>query len=395
MGVLDGKTEFGTITGAGAAETMAPPIIAPDPKRRSLTTETSTTLNWMKEFFNTTSEPKGHGFTQANLDNDFACYTFEPKASLPLKVIVLDDTCKENPYAKYSSYARGCLDQKRYDWLVNELEQGPGRGQAHDHRGSCPGRAATECPRRAAREPDPTRLAPLPNWTVIPLFFSLCPTCKQGDPLENFTPVPPYTVVNDATLLATLHNYSNLILWMSGHRHINTVTPQPAPAGTGPEFGFWEVETPSLRDHPQQFRTYQIVRNDNNTVSIFITDVDPAVQGTGSPAEKSRGYALGAGRIDLGLSTIPSGLTDTTPHVYNAELIKPLPAPYTLTVNVTGPGTVISSPYSGINSATGSLFGDLSSRHAGDPRRRARPRGRFCRVVHLRRPVDLHHADEQ
>lgn len=55
------------------------------------------------------------------------------------------------------------------------------------------------------------------------------------------------------------------------------------------------VETLSLRDHPQQFRTFQIVRNDNNTISIFITDVDPTVQGTGSPAEKSRGYALGAG----------------------------------------------------------------------------------------------------
>ena len=73
------------------------PIIAADRNRRTLSTETSTSLNWMKEFFNTTSKPKGHGFTQANLDNDFASYTFEPKASVPLKVIVLDDTCKENP----------------------------------------------------------------------------------------------------------------------------------------------------------------------------------------------------------------------------------------------------------------------------------------------------------
>lgn len=355
MGVLDGKTEFGTITGYGAAETMAPPIIAPDPKRRSLTTATSTTLNWMKEFFDTTSEPKGHGFSQANLDNDFACYTFEPKANVPLKVIVLDDTCKENPYAKYSSYARGCLDQKRYDWLVNELERGQAEGKlmiiaAHVPVG--PQLNITDAP---LVKPTPPATEPLPNTTLVPLFFSLCPTCKEGDPLENFTPVPPYTIVNDAMLLSTLHNYSNLILWMSGHRHINTVTPQPAPAGANPEFGFWEVETPSLRDHPQQFRTYQIVRNDNNTVSIFVTDVDPAVQGTGSPAEKSRGYALGAGRISLGMTTIPSGLADVTSHAYNAELIKPLPAPYTLTVNVTGPGSVISSPYSGINTADGCM----------------------------------------
>jgi len=354
MGVLDGKTEFGTITGAGEAVSMAAPVIAPDPKRRSLTTETSTTLNWMKEFFHTTSEPKGHGFTQANLDNDFACYTFEPKANLPLKVIVLDDTCKENPYAKYSSYARGCLDQKRYDWLVNELERGQAEGKLMIIAAHVPVGPRLNIPDAPLVNPIPPATTPLPNKTIIPLFFTLCPTCKEGDPIENFTPVPPYTVVNDAMLLSTLHNYSNLILWMSGHRHINTVTPQPAPDPVNhPEFGFWEVETPSLRDHPQQFRTFQIVRNDDNTVSIFITDVDPAVQGD-SPAAKSRGYALGASRIAAGFSQTPCGLTDVTSHAYNAELIQPLPPPYTLTVDVAGPGSVISSPYSGINTSAGS-----------------------------------------
>ncbi len=353
MGVLDGKTEFGTITGEGEAASMAAPVIAPDPKRRSLTTETSTTLNWMKEFFKTTSEPKGHGFTQANLDSDFACYSFEPKASVPLKVIVLDDTCKENPYAKYNSYARGCLDQKRYGWLVSELDKGQAEGKLMIIAAHIPVGPRLNVPDAPLTKPVPPATQALPNSTVIPLFLSLCPTCKEGDPLDSFTPVPPYTVVNDATLLATLHNYPNLLLWIAGHRHVNTVTPQPAPAGAGQEYGFWEVETPSLRDHPQQFRTYQIVRNDNNTVSIFVTDVDPAVQGD-SPAAKSRGYALGAFRIAAGVSTIPSGLTDITSHAYNAELIKPLPAPYTLTVNVAGPGSVVSSPYSGINTAGGS-----------------------------------------
>jgi hypothetical protein len=141
-------------------------------------------------------------------------------------------------------------------------------------------------------------------------------------------------------LLDTLHNYPNLILWISGHRHQNTVTPQPAPENKGPEYGFWEVETSSLRDFPQQFRTFRIVRNNNNTVSIFITDVDPAVQNN-SPAAKSRGYAIGANRIAKGV------LTDTNPYAYNAELIKPLP--YTITVRVIGSGIVNSSPYSGVN----------------------------------------------
>ncbi len=127
-------------------------------------------------------------------------------------------------------------------------------------------------------------------------------------------------------LLDTLHNYPNLILWISGHRHINTVTPQPAPDPKGPECGFWEVETSSLRDFPQQFRTFKIVRNSNDTISIFVTDVDPAVQDDpaarpGSPAAKSRGYAIGANRIAAGE---PGAFTDTTAHVYNAELVKHL-----------------------------------------------------------------------
>jgi hypothetical protein len=333
-------------------------IVAADPKRHALSTETSTSLNWMKEFFRTTSNPRGQGFTQANLDRDFASYAFEPKTSVPLKVIVLDDTCKTNPYVSaipLSSYARGCLDQTRYEWLVNELDQGQAEGKLMIIAAHIPVGPQSNLP------DNPVKQGGFANNATLPLFLSTCTLasvpvgvpCPEGTALEYNDPVPPYTVVADATLLATLHNYPNLLLWISGHRHINTVTPQPALSGQGAEYGFWEVETPSLRDFPQQFRTFKIVRNTNNTVSIFITDVDPAVQENPSapheslsPAAKSRGYAIGANRISVG-GTI--AFTDATPHVYNAELIKPLADPYTMTVNVTGPGTVISSPYSGIH----------------------------------------------
>jgi len=326
VGTIDGSTPYGTIIYGGATSTMKQPVVASDPKRRSLTTDTSQTLNWMKQFFNTTSEPKGHGFTQANLDNDFACYTFEPKASVPLKVIVLDDVCKMNQMQG----GGGCLDQARYDWLINELNQGQAEGKLMIIAAHIPVGPQLNVP--DAPPPPPSDNITITNSTVIPLFTSTCtdlpkpgqppPTpgfpCPEGVDISHNAPFLPYSVVTDSTLLRTLHNYPNLILWISGHRHINTVTPQPAPYDKGPEFGFWEVETSSLRDFPQQFRTFKIVRNDNNTVSIFITNVDPAVQGTGSPAAKSRGYAIGANRIATGT------LTDATSHVYNAELVKQL-----------------------------------------------------------------------
>ena len=233
---------------------------------------------------------------------------------------MLDDTCKENPYAAQSSYARACLDQPRYDWLINELNQGQIDGKLMIIAAHIPVGPQSNIPDNPVTAPADNQT--LDNRKILPLFLS---TVHLGE-APPYEPLTPYNVVTDEMLLATLHNYPNLILWIAGHRHINTVTPQPAPAPKGPECGFWEVETSSLRDFPQEFRTFKIVRNSNNTISIFVTDVDPAVQDDpavqpGSPAAKSRGYAIGANRIAAGT---PNAFTDTTSHVYNAELVKPL-----------------------------------------------------------------------
>jgi len=109
-------------------------------------------------------------------------------------------------------------------------------------------------------------------------------------------------------------------MWMSGHRHVNVVTPQPFNTNDftdQPERSFWEVETASLRDFPQHFRTFDIRRNADNTISIITTNVDPAVS-QGSPAANSRRYAVGASRI---FNATTQRITDGTSHAYNAELV--------------------------------------------------------------------------
>ena len=123
----------------------------------------------------------------------------------------------------------------------------------------------------------------------------------------------PNAPLSEATLIAKLHTYPNLILWVAGHRHLNKVTALKSPDAAHSELGFWEVETPSLREFPQQIRTFEIVRNSNNTVSIFATDVDPAVK-EGSFAAISRSYAIAAHQI----FKLP------VPQIYNAELVKQL-----------------------------------------------------------------------
>ena len=280
MGVVDGTTEWGTIIYAGALQT--PPKVAADQNRRSLSIS-----QWMGEFFNTTSEPIGHGFTEQTVIEGFACYHFYPKADVPVKVIVLDDTDKTG-----AACAKCSLDQKRYDWLINELKEG--------------------------QEAD--------ELMIICAHIPIAPYAQQPSPeawsLWNTNVTKP---VDEQGLIAKLHEYPNLAFWIAGHVHRNTITPQPNP--DTPEYGFWVIETPSLRDFPQQFRHIQIVRNGDNNISTFVLSVDHAAAPLGdlaaSPALKSRYCAVGAQQIYACPAQQGPGM-DPNSCVYNAELVTQL-----------------------------------------------------------------------
>jgi hypothetical protein len=125
--------------------------------------------------------------------------------------------------------------------------------------------------------------------------------------------------VSEGDLIAKLQTYPNLLMWTSGHRHLNNVTAQYSPDPEHPELGFWVVESPSLREFPQQFRTFEVVLNSDNTISLFVTDVDPNVEGN-MLAERSRSYAIAAYQIFN--ATLPNQPTGSLS--YNAELVKQL-----------------------------------------------------------------------
>nr|WP_320161086.1 TIGR03768 family metallophosphoesterase [uncultured Methanoregula sp.] len=273
-GAIDGRTKYGDVIGAGrvSAFNTSPTIPAADPNRRAISRP-----EWMGEFFITNSSPGGHGFNRSDVPAGFASYSFEPRSDVPIKVIVLDDTQKDtDPNTTF--YMSGSLDIARYNWLVNELETGQAEGKLMI--------VASHIPIRNEL-PDSPKL-----WTRT-------------------------SPVSEQKLIATLHAYPNLILWVAGHIHKNTVTPFPSTDPAHPELGFWEVETPSLRDFPQEFRSFEIVRNSDNTISIFALDIDPSVS-DGSPAAISRSYAVASMQIfNNTIVPSPSG-------VYNAELVKQL-----------------------------------------------------------------------
>ena len=124
MGVFDGSTPYGDIIKAGPVGNFSSaPKVAADPDRRSLLR-----TEWMNEFFNTSSSPVGHGFNLTDANNGFACYSFVPKSNIPIKVIVLDDTQKEDD-GSADIHGHGFLDQARWAWLKKELADGDAAGQ--------------------------------------------------------------------------------------------------------------------------------------------------------------------------------------------------------------------------------------------------------------------------
>lgn len=276
MGAIDGRTVFGDIIGVGAETdfTTPPKVVAADPNRRSLTRK-----EWMNEFFNTSSSPNGHGFSQSNVETGFACYSFEPKSDVPIKVIVLDDTQSDSDPNSGLPFAFGSLDQERYNWLVSELDKGQTEGKLMIIAAHIPIGVGTSI------------TSPTPSlWSAI-------------------------SPISQETLIAKLHTYPNLLMWIAGHRHVNVVTPFKSPDPNHPELGFWGVETSSLRDFPQQFRTLEILRNSDNTISITTTNVDPAVADM-SPAAISRSYGVASFQLFQYLQPSPT--------VFNGELIKQL-----------------------------------------------------------------------
>lgn len=262
-GALDWSSEYGSMTGGWlVSDFKVPPKIVADQNRHFLSTK-----QWINEFFNTSSSPIGHWFSKENIDKNFFSYTFEPKSNIPLKIIVLDDTQNDENFDLFEQWY---LDKQQYDWLINELD----KWQA--------------------------------EWKLM-IIASHVPLWIIGLKSKSFISAKP--------LIAKLNNYSNLIMWMSWHRHRNVVTARKSPDTNHPELWFWEVETASLKDFPQQMRMFDITYNSDNTLSIFATNVDVAVKDN-SFAAISRWYAIAAMQIFTEKLALPPTWT------YNAELVK-------------------------------------------------------------------------
>lgn len=308
MGVIDGSTTTGKIIKAGPVGNFSSaPKVIPDVKRRSLTK-----AKWTDEFFNTSTYPVGHGFNlvPSGKTSDFTCYSFVPKSELPLKVIVLDNTQREDD-GDPSIHGRGFLDNERWQWLKEELQTGSDAGQL----------MIIACHIPIAVSPHKADSADGRDT-----YMDWYENTRSGT-MDNAVTLP--------NLIAELHSHPNLLMIAAGHRHLNTVK---AFVHDEPERGFWQVETSSLFNFPQQLRLFDISLNSDYTISISVTNVDPAVK-EGTPAWTARKYAVATQQIaktnldvnQVGADPKYPGIKDPTIEPinknigsYNAQLLKKL-----------------------------------------------------------------------
>jgi metallophosphoesterase (TIGR03767 family) len=210
-----------TLDPRGLATLLAGPArtVTPDPDRRFVSR-----VETIREHFNTTSWPKGHGFGRSNLATGNAYYGFDQGV---VRGIVLDTV---NP----NGGSEGSIDAAQHAWLERELTAGSSR-----HRG-----------RR-------DRLFVVFSHHTIGSMDN-----TVGEPGR----------VDGAGVRDLLLRFPNVVLWVNGHTHRNTVTPHRAPGGGG----FWEVNTAAHIDWPQQSRVLELVDNSDGTLSIFATVLDMA-----------------------------------------------------------------------------------------------------------------------
>ena len=192
--------------------------VAADRGRRPVTRQ-----EFVAAHFRPGAEPRGHGFTEANRRDGTAYYVHDTPA---IRFIALDTNC-------LAGGANGCLDQTQARWLEGRL--------AEVHAGY---RAASG---ELVRTGHADRLVVLFSHHGVDTLTNTRYGHRgpDGEPL-----------LGAAEFVALLHRFGNVVLWLNGHTHINSVIARRS--ADDPRRGFWEVTTCAVVDWPCQTRVVEV-----------------------------------------------------------------------------------------------------------------------------------------
>ena len=243
---FDDPSRLGELFTQPGAPTI--PVTA-DPARRYVSRR-----EWMEGHLKSSGRPRGHGFTQANLDENRAYYAADVG---PIRWLVLDTV---NP----GGYASGNIGQRQLDWLDAELTKAD-------------------------------------KQRKLTMLFSHHGLRSLDNPLQNPDPLagadgndnPRY---NADAVLEVIAKHDCVIAWVNGHTHENIIETQ---AGK-----FWDIGTAAHIDFPAQSRLIEVVDNRDGTLSIFTTMVDHEDDPIASFARElmandpQKGFGYGEGKVE-------------------------------------------------------------------------------------------------
>jgi len=232
--------------------------VPPDPNRRIVSTVEYKELH--------AGPDKSHGFGYVNegqnsaSDRTASYYAFSPAPGF--RFIGLDTVA-------IGGGANGNVDDPQYRWLENELDRAS--SVSYNQNG------------KLVRDGDKDRLIVLFGHHTIA-------TMDNATPDEDAGPcgTPPQPGCDaDPRLSTPLHlgrtgkesirkllfRYPNVVAAVTGHTHHNDIV---AHKTKGRKRGFWELNTASHVDYPQQSRLIEVMDNADGTLSIFGTIVDQA-----------------------------------------------------------------------------------------------------------------------
>ena len=232
-------------------------LVPPDPDRRFVS----------KIEYKTLAEggDRDHGFGYVSAAQDKASdgtasyYAYSPKPGW--RFISLDSVAE-------GGGANGNIDDPQFRWLERELDANS--AVRYDSRG------------KLVRDRDPNRLIVIYDHHTLATMDNPTPDedagCRNpaeagcdGDPRDS-RPLH-FGETGKDSLRSLLLRYPNVVLMVDGHTHHNGVIPHPR---RGAKTGFWEVNTASHVDWPQQSRLVDVLDNRDGTLSVFGTILDQA-----------------------------------------------------------------------------------------------------------------------
>lgn len=185
-----------------------------------------------------THGPSGHGFTADNLKNGTGYYRFDMASGVV--GLMLDTT---DPSGASSTH----IDDNQLAWLEAQLRSL--NAVYYDDEG--------------LKNTNSVR-------NKLTIIFSHHPSASfPGNEQEN---QKSSTGVSRSEILAILGRFPNTILWVNGHQHRNRIWKHKSE--NNPEAGFWEINTSSHIDYPQQSRIIEVADNYDGTISIASTMFD-------------------------------------------------------------------------------------------------------------------------